>query len=250
MAKQKTKQQKSQKAKVQRTQDLLQQTKREEKFAEGLCFKKLFFVFLVGSVIGTIYEELLYGVQTWYATGSWEWTVRRGVIYGPFNVIYGFGAVVMVYLLLRKKYTNWQIFLYASLLGGIVEYVVSLLQEVFTHTTSWDYSNYFLNINGRTTVPFMVVWGILGLVLVKIAYPFVSEVVEKIPVKIGNIIYVVLVVFMAFDMLISWTAIIRQTLRHNHIAPFTPIGEFYDTYYNDEFLQQFFPNMVHEDLEK
>lgn len=163
MAKQKTKQQKSQKAKVQRTQDLPQQTKCEEKFAEGLCFKKLFFVFLVGSVIGTIYEELLYGVQTWYATGSWEWTVRRGVIYGPFNVIYGFGAVVMVYLLLRKKYTNWQIFLYASLLGGIVEYVVSLLQEVFTHTTSWDYSNYFLNINGRTTVPFMVVWGILGL---------------------------------------------------------------------------------------
>lgn len=159
MAKQKTKQQKSQKAKVQRTQDLPQQTKCEEKFAEGLCFKKLFFVFLVGSVIGTIYEELLYGVQTWYATGSWEWTVRRGVIYGPFNVIYGFGAVVMVYLLLRKKYTNWQIFLYASLLGGIVEYVVSLLQEVFTHTTSWDYSNYFLNINGRTTVPFMVVWG-------------------------------------------------------------------------------------------
>ena len=65
-----------------------------------------------------------------------------------------------------------------------------------------------------------------------------------------SIIYVVLVVFMAFDMLISWTAIIRQTLRHNHIAPFTPIGEFYDTYYNDEFLQQFFPNMVHEDLEK
>lgn len=250
MAKQKTKQQKSQKAKVQRTQDLPQQTKCEEKFAEGLCFKKLFSCFLVGSVIGTIYEELLYGVQTWYATGSWEWTVRRGVIYGPFNVIYGFGAVVMVYLLLRKKYTNWQIFLYASLLGGIVEYVVSLLQEVFTHTTSWDYSNYFLNINGRTTVPFMVVWGILGLVLVKIAYPFVSEVVEKIPVKIGNIIYVVLVVFMAFDMLISWTAIIRQTLRHNHIAPFTPIGEFYDTYYNDEFLRQFFPNMVHEDLEK
>ena len=199
---------------------------------KGCVLRNYFSCFLVGSVIGTIYEELLYGVQTWYATGSWEWTV------------------VMVYLLLRKKYTNWQIFLYASLLGGIVEYVVSLLQEVFTHTTSWDYSNYFLNINGRTTVPFMVVWGILGLVLVKIAYPFVSEVVEKIPVKIGNIIYVVLVVFMAFDMLISWTAIIRQTLRHNHIAPFTPIGEFYDTYYNDEFLRQFFPNMVHEDLEK
>lgn len=222
----------------------------EEKFAEGLCFKKLFFVFLIGSIIGTIYEELLYGFQKLIETGAWEWTVRRGVIYGPFNVIYGFGAVVMIYLLLRKKYTNWQVFLYASILGGIVEYVVSFLQEFFTHTVSWDYHGYFLNLNGRTTIPFMVVWGLLGLLLVKWVYPFVSEIVERIPVKIGNTIYVILVGFMAFDMLISWSALIRQTLRHNHIPPFTPVGRFYDDFYDDEYLQKFFPNMVHEDLTK
>ena len=220
---------------------------KEPKFAEGLCFKKLFFVFLVGSVIGTIYEEILFMVQHYMDTGQLEHALRRGVIYGPFNVIYGFGAVVLVYLLLRKPLKAWQIFIYAAVLGGFVEYIVSWLQEVFTHTTSWDYSDLFLNINGRTTIPIMLVWGFLGLLLVKVVYPPVSNLIERIPIKIGDRIYVVLVVLMALDMLVSWTAIIRQTLRHNNIPPFTPIGEFYDSYYNDERLEYYFPNMVHED---
>lgn len=220
---------------------------KEPKFAEGLCFKKLFFVFLVGSVIGAIYEEILYTVRHFYETGQLDHALRRGVIYGPFNVIYGFGAVVLVYLLLRKPLENWQIFAYAAILGGVIEFIVSWLQEFFTHTTSWDYSQKFLNIAGRTTIPYMLVWGLLGLLLVKVVYPPVSNLIEQIPVKIGDRIYVVLVVLMALDMLVSWTAIIRQTLRHNDIPPFTPVGEFCDSYYNDEFLQYYFPNMAHPD---
>ena len=54
---------------------------------------------------------------------------------------------------------------------------------------------------------------------------------------------VILVVFMALDMLISWTAIIRQTLRHNHIPPYTPIGRFYDEHFTDDYLEHYFPNM-------
>lgn len=222
---------------------------KEPKFAEGLCFKKLFFVFLVGSVIGAVYEEILYMVQHYMATGQLEHALRRGVIYGPFNVIYGFGAVVLVYLLLRKPLKWWQIFGYAAVLGGVVEYLVSWLQETFTHTTSWDYSNLFLNINGRTTIPIMFVWGLLGLLLVKVVYPPISNLVERIPVKVGNRIFVVLVVLMALDMLVSWTAIVRQTLRHNNVPPFTPVGEFCDSYYNDDFLRHYFPNMEHPDLD-
>ena len=74
-------------------------------------------------------------------------------------------------------------------------------------------------------------------------YPPVSEAIERIPPKIGDAVYVILVVFMALDMLISWTAIIRQTLRHNHIPPYTPIGRFYDEHFTDDYLEHYFPNM-------
>lgn len=186
-------------------------------------------------------------VQHFYETGELVHALRRGVIYGPFNVIYGFGAVVMIYLLLRKPLKNWQIFVYSAVLGGVVEYCVSLLQEIFTHTTSWDYSGKLLNIGGRTTIPYMLVWGLLGLLLVKVVYPPVSNLIEKIPAKVGDKVFAVLVVLMAIDMLVSWSAIIRQTLRHNDIPALTPVGEFYDHYYTDEYLKHYFPNMVHGD---
>lgn len=212
-------------------------------FAEGLCFRKLFFVFLIGSVIGSLYEELLHLAQVYFASGTLEWSLRRGVIYGPFNVIYGFGAALMVWLLARKKYNGWQVFLFSALLGGFFEYIMSFLQEMFIHTTSWDYSSLFLNINGRTTVPIMIVWGIMGYILIKKIYPLLSKIIESIPYEKGEIAFRVLLVFMILNMLISWTALFRQTLRHNNIPPFTPIDQFYDSYYNDERLRHYFPNM-------
>jgi len=215
--------------------------KRSQKFAEGLCFKKFFFVFLIGSLIGAVYEDVLIFVTTGV------WMTHRGVIYGPFNVIYGFGAVVVIWLLARKDYKWWQVVLYGALLGGAVEYIVGLLQLIFTQTRSWDYSNQFLNIQGITTVPIMLVWGLMSLVLVKVIYPPVSRMIESIPVKVGEALFLGLLVFMIVNMLVSWTAILRQTLRHNQVPPFTPVGRFYDDYYNDQFLERYFPNMVRKD---
>lgn len=218
-------------------------TAKNETFASGLCFRKLFFIFLVGSVFGTIYEDILIFIKTWLETGVGIWMRHRGVIYGPFNVIYGFGAALMCWVLLRKKYNNWQVFGISAVLGGVVEYALSFLQETFTGTTSWDYSDLWLNIDGRTTIPIMLIWGVMGLVLVRIVYPFISGLIEKIPPHVGNPLFWVLLVLMIFDCLISWSAIIRQTLRHNDIGPFTPIGQFYDEYYTDEYLVEYFPNM-------
>lgn len=213
------------------------------KFAEGLCFKKLFFIFLVGSVIGAIYEDLLIFAETYFTTGTGVWMLHRGVIYGPFNVIYGFGAALMCWVLLRKPYEDWQIFLLAAGLGGLVEYMLSFFQELVTHTTSWDYHGMWLNLNGRTTIPFMLVWGAMGLLLVKVIYPFVSRLIEQIPPQTGEILFTILLVLMIVDMTISWSALIRRALRHNDIPALTPVGEFYDHNYPDEFLVKYFPNM-------
>lgn len=217
------------------------------KFAQGLCFKKLFFIFLIGSVLGTIYEDLLIFWQTYHATGTGVWMTHRGVIYGPFNVIYGFGAAVMCWVLLRKKLENWQIFVYSAFLGGFVEYALSFLQEMSVGTTSWDYSHQFLNFQGRTSVPIMLVWGLMGLILVKVIYPLLSNLIERIPIRTGNILFLVLLVFMTLNCLVSWSALIRQNLRHQGVGPWTPIGEFYDKYYPDDYLHRFYPNMVRQE---
>lgn len=121
---------------------------------------------------------------------------------------------------------------------------MSLLLEVFVGTKSWDYSKKFLNINGRTTIPIMMMWGFLSVILIKFIYPKLSYLIDKIPKGIWMIIINILLVFIIFDMVISWSALIRQNLRRKEIKPYTPVGKFYDKVYTDEYLKEIYPNMV------
>ena len=202
--------------------------KKDQVFAKGICFEKLFIIFLIASVIGSLYEQILNLFLVYSRTGELVWEYRRGVIYGPFNVIYGFGAVLIIYLLADKKHKWYETFLYGALLGGGIEYLIGFLQETFTQTISWDYSHKLLNINGRITLEYMIVWGLLSFLLVRYLYPFISKWVEKIPYNLGTLLTRILLIFMIINMLISWGAIIRQTLRRNNIPAFTPVGEFFD----------------------
>lgn len=224
--------------------------KEPQKFAEGFCFYKLFWVFLAGCVFGAYYEELLNLVIHYHYHHEWVWQLRRGVIYGPISPIYGFGALLMILVLGRKERSDWKTFLYGALLGGGFEYCISFLQETFLGTVSWDYTNEFLNINGRTTIPYAIVWGLLCLVLVKIFYPAISSVVESFPKKFGKILTDILIVIVFLDFFVSWGALVRQTFRHNGIQPITIVGEFFDKYYPDETLAKTYNNMVVIEVDK
>ena len=63
-------------------ESIIVESKREV-FARGICYSKLFWLFIIGCVIGTYYEQIL----TLVRLNSWE--SRQGVIYGPFNPVYG-----------------------------------------------------------------------------------------------------------------------------------------------------------------
>lgn len=213
-------------------------------FAKGLCFYKLFLLFVIGSVIGSYYEEILYAIQTWWAYGTPTWELRRGVIYGPFNVVYGFGLVLIVAFLCKKERKWYVTYLYGFIGGGVLEYLISLFQEKFLGTISWDYSWHMLNFGGRTSIPVMIFWGLCALAVVHLIYPFLSSLIEKIPYKIGMILTTTLIILLTFDIFVSWGALIRQTIRHMGYAPLTPIGELYDRIYPDEFLAKYYRNMV------
>lgn len=89
----------------------------------------------------------------------------------------------------------------------------------------------------------MLLWGIICLVFVKIVYPFLSKLIEKIPYEIGTKITKILVIIIAIDMFISFGAVIRQNLRRNNIPPYSPLGTFFDKAYTDERLKKAYPNM-------
>ena len=215
-------------------------------------FDTLVLIFVIGSVVGTYYEQILTAITSLIKHGNFLWESRRGVIYGPLNPLYGFALTVFTYLFCKeeKRRKPWQIFILTSILGGGIEYTVSLIQEIFIGKVSWNYKNKFLNINGRTTIPFMLFWGFCACLYIYQIYPILKKQIEKIPQKTKKLLVYFFTIFLSLDMLISFGALFRQGLRNKNIEPISKVGEFFDTYYNDNFLEKYYPNMKPKEKEK
>lgn len=207
----------------------------EKSFASGYHFYKLFWVFMLGCFFGYIYEVALEFVKTGILVG------RAGVIYGPFNPVYGFAAVLIIIVLGRLKDFKL-VFVFGSLLGGAFEYFCSFIQEKMFGSLSWDYSQHFLNIDGRTTIPFALFWGILCVVLLKWIIPYFSKWIEKIPNKVGVPLTWLLFAFMVFNMSISSLASNRNLERYKGIPADSTLDHFLDQEYPDEIMRKAFPN--------
>lgn len=213
------------------------------RFAKGLCFEKLFLIFVLGCIFGAYYEELLNFFRVLFTTGKITWVYRRGLLYGPFSPIYGAGILLVTNFFVNKNLSRFKTFSYIALLGGAFEYLINYLQEYFMGTSSWNYSKQFLNLNGRTTIPIMVIWGIMGVIYVYYLYPKISKFIENIPIKFGTIFTRILFILLTINMFLTFTALGRQTLRNKNIKPYTIVGKIYDKIYTDEYLKKRFSNM-------
>ena len=208
---------------------------KKKKFAEGYSFYKYFLIFIIGSIFGFVYETILEFIQT----GNISF--KQELIYGPFLPVYGLGAILFMFVISKTK-SYFKTFLICAILGGILEYFYSFFQEMFFGTISWDYSNQVTNIDGRTSLFYAAFWGILAVIFKAYLYPFFSNLIEKIPIKIGTPIIWAIIIFMVFNINITIFSSLRQNARSKNIAPQNSIDLFYDTYYPDELLNKIYVN--------
>ena len=198
---------------------------------------KIFWIFLIGSIIGYGIEMIVGLVQ------NGHFVSRQGLLFGPFIQVYGVGLVAYYLVIsnIRKK-SYIKIFFITMLLGGIVEYLFSYLQETWFGTISWDYSNLLFNIHGRTSLLHCLYWGIGGVLFVRFILPLIRNLNGWC--KNTNFRYVsaFLVLFITFDIVMSGMAGSRQLERKNNIAANGYIDNFFDEYYPDEKLEQIYSN--------
>lgn len=210
----------------------------EKPFAFGFCFTKLFYLFLIGSVIGTVFET----IWTIITLGKFE--IRVGMVYGPLIPVYGGGACLLTAVLYKLyKLNDTLIFIISAVVGAGFEYFCSWLQETLLGTVSWDYSDTPFNLNGRTNLMYALIWGFLGLVWVRFLYPWISKLIEKIPQKPGSIITTVLIVFIIFDAFMSCAAIYRWQERDAGIEASNSFEYYLDKHFDDDYLTTIFPHM-------
>ena len=131
-----------------------------------------FFVFLIGSFAGYIYEFLFYLLID-------HKLVNSGFLYGPYIPVYGTGAVLMLFLLKRFKKHPVLVFLLAMIVTGVLEYVTGVFMYELYHRRWWDYTGLFLNINGYVCLRSVLTFGIGGLLLIYIVDPVVCSISTK-----------------------------------------------------------------------
>ncbi len=209
-------------------------------FASGCSFYKLACLFFIGAFLGDIIETIFCRLT------AGVWMSRSSVVYGPFSIVWGFGAVLLTAILYRyRDRSDSFVFLFGTVLGGAYEYICSVLSELVFGTVFWDYSHLPFNLGGRINLLYCFFWGIAAVVWLKLCYPRLSSLIEKLPIRVGKILTWVLIVFMAINMLISALALGRYTQRHTTPDPEpTALGQLLDQRFPDQRMERIYPNAI------
>lgn len=133
------------------------------------------------------------------------------------------------------------LFLTGTFLGGAYEYLCSVFTEIFFGKVFWDYSKLPFNLGGRINLLYCFFWGIAAVVWFKKVYPFLSGLIEKIPVRPGKIITWILTVFMCCNMIVSSAALMRYDQRAQGVEAQNQIEKWVDTHFDDARMKQIYP---------
>ena len=200
-------------------------------------FYNMFWLFIFGSVIGWIFEVifslLVHGV----------FINHSALVIGPFNVCYGICACALTFLLYKyKDKGNIALFFISFFIGSALEYIMSWGMELVLGFSAWDYSDMFLNLNGRVCLVMSILWGFLGIVWIKCIYPYIEKIINKMNKDLGNKLMIILIVFLIFDLILTITAVLRAKECEKGIEPSNFYEEFLDNTFDKDYLYNMFNN--------
>ena len=160
--------------------------------------------FWIYAVIGWIYEVVL-------ETFIYRWGFsNRGVLFGPWLPVYGFGATVFLLLwyhlikgrpLKRKLLLLPVIFLLTMATATLIELITSYLCEWIIGSWPWQtYADYAINFQARIALSPSIRFGIGGVVFLYVIQPLLDKLAEKLRDKTVIVTAIVIVTVLAADL--------------------------------------------------
>lgn len=131
--------------------------------------------------------------------------INRGFLAGPCLPIYGSGCALITVAMdgLRQisqyEFSYGTVFAVSFFLCGLLEYAVSYILEKRFHARWWDYSKKPMNLNGRIWIGNLVLFGLGGVVVVKLVNPVLLGAFAKVPINTRYYIALGLLVILIAD---------------------------------------------------
>ena len=165
-------------------------------------------IFYLCSFIGYLLEVF------WCYLGSKKF-VNRGFLCGPVIPIYGLGAVLILFCLLRYYEDPVVVFVFGVIITSALEYFTSKKKKKIFHNKWWDYSDRKYNINGRICLQNSFAFGILSLLIIYVVTPGFYLLFSLLPFKVWTILSIVFTILFILDVIYS--VIIAYNLRNRII---------------------------------
>ena len=190
------------------------------------------------SVIGLCGETIV----SFFRDGRWE--SRAGLIFGPFSPIYGAGAVLMTVALNRLADRNpLALFAMGAIVGAGFEYFAGWFWESTFGIVAWSYIDQPLNFHGHTCVGMACIWGLIGVLWMKVGLPQVMKLTELIPEHARTELTAAFTIFLLADALLTMSCIDCWFLRMSGAPIGDPWQAFCAQFFGDEFMQSRFETM-------
>ena len=146
---------------------------------------------------------------------GWVWEValnlirfgqfsNRGMLHGPWLPIYGSGVVMIAVLLNRFRSKPVLEALSIIVLCGLVEFMTSFVTEQITGMRWWDYTGYFLNLDGRICGEGLVVFMLGGMTAVYLLVPAIDALTMRVRPRLLVGVCLALRACFAADMVYSF----------------------------------------------
>ncbi len=132
-----------------------------------------FFYFTIYAFLGYICEVVYVAIITKKIT-------NRGYLFGPIVPIYGYGAIIVIALLWNLRDNPFLVILLGGLLTSGLEYLTSFFMELIFHMRWWDYSDKFMNLNGRICLRNSLMFIGLVVLVIYLLHPNIFNLVSLI----------------------------------------------------------------------
>ena len=162
--------------------------------------KNIMIYFICFAFIGWIYEGAIFIIED-------HILVNRGVLYGPWLPVYGFGGFIIYSLFnklknkpIRIKKINIRpllIFIYMTLIATFIELSTTYLCDLIKSdwTKLWYYGSKFMNFQGRVALIPSVRFGILGIMVLYLGVPFIDKIKNSNNKPTYLITYIIIALF-------------------------------------------------------
>lgn len=153
---------------------------------------QLLWFFLCYSFLGWVLETATAAVRK-------KRFVNRGVVNGPFCVIYGIAAALITAT--TGELHGFWLFLDCVILATVIEWVAGHLIERWYRERWWNYENIRWNLDGYISLPTSLFWGALGVLVSRFGNRLLLSLFGMLPSLLGRLTVFILTGLIAVDII-------------------------------------------------